>query len=40
MELLEAQKNKTEKSEEEEASSGAQEMEEVRGFPWETNCIF
>ncbi|XP_075293400.1 uncharacterized protein LOC142363353 [Opisthocomus hoazin] len=29
MELLEAQKNKTEKSEEEEASSGAQEMEEM-----------
>lgn len=35
-ELLEVQKNKTEMSGEEEASSdGAQEMQEVRGIPWE-----
>lgn len=31
-ELLEVQKNKTEMSGEEQASDGAQEMQEVRGF--------
>ena len=38
-ELLEVQKSKADMSGEEQASSGTQEMQEVRGFPWE-NVLF
>lgn len=38
-ELLEVQKDKAGMSGEEQAASGAQEMQEVRGFPWERNCF-
>lgn len=39
-ELLEVPKNKSEMSGEEQAAAGAQEMQEVRGFPWEINSVF